>query len=105
MEIKIGTEFVITSDNLQFILNTVKVGKTGKSEGQERYEAIGYYPTINQLVNSLIHNSVRNSSVNSIASLGAEIGRIGALCQEAFETGNMTEQTKYGLKYLAKHVG
>ena len=42
MEIKIGSEFVITSDNLQFILNTVKVGKTGKSEGQERYEAIGY---------------------------------------------------------------
>ena len=84
MEIKIGSEFVITSDNLQFILNTVKVGKTGKSEGQERYEPLGYYPTINQLVNGLIHHSVRNSSVNSIASLGAEIGRIGNLCQEAF---------------------
>ncbi|EPP8558240.1 DUF5405 family protein [Serratia marcescens] len=84
MEIKIGSEFVITSDNLQFILNTVKVGKKGKSEGQERYEAIGYYPTINQLVNGLIHHCVRNSSVNSIASLGAEIGRIGNLCQEAF---------------------
>ncbi|HCT7985334.1 TPA: DUF5405 family protein [Serratia liquefaciens] len=84
MEIKIGTEFVITSDSLQFILNTVKVGKKGKNEGQERYEAIGYYPTLNQLVNGLIHHGVRNSSVTSIASLAAEIGRISNLCQEAF---------------------
>ncbi|CAI0696013.1 DUF5405 family protein [Serratia quinivorans] len=84
MEIKIGTEFVITSDSLQFILNTVKVGKKGKNEGQERYEAIGYYPTINQLVNGLIHHNIRNSSVTSIASLAAEIGRIANLCQEAF---------------------
>ncbi|MDK1705316.1 DUF5405 family protein [Serratia rubidaea] len=84
MEIKIGTEFVITSDNLQFILNTVKVGKTGKSEGQQRYEVVGYYPNISQLVNGLIHHGVRNSTVNSIASLAAEIGRIGNLCQEAF---------------------
>lgn len=84
MEIKIGTEFVITSDSLKFILNAVKVGKKGKNEGQERYEAIGYYPTINQLVNGLIHHGVRNFSVTSIASLAAEIGRIGNLCQEAF---------------------
>lgn len=84
MEIKIGTEFVITSDSLQFILNTVKVGKSGKNEGQERFEPIGYYPTINQLVNGLIHHAVRNSSVTSIASLAAEIGRIGNLCQDAF---------------------
>ena len=84
MEIKIGTEFVITSDSLQFILNTVKVGKSGKNEGQERFEPIGYYPTINQLVNGLIHHAVRNSSVTSIVSLAAEIGRIGNLCQDAF---------------------
>jgi hypothetical protein len=84
MEIKIGTEFVITSDSLQFILNTVKVGKSGKNEGQERFEPIGYYPTINQLVNGLIHHAVRNSSVTSIASLAAEIGHIGNLCQDAF---------------------
>ncbi|HEC1651003.1 TPA: DUF5405 family protein [Yersinia enterocolitica] len=84
MNIKIGYQYIITSDSLQFILNEVKVSKKGKSEGQERLEPIAYYPTISQLVEGLIKRHVGEAQVNSFASLGNEIGRIGKLCQEAF---------------------
>lgn len=86
MNIKIGYQYIITSDILQFILNEVKVSQKGKSEGQERLEPIAYYPTISQLVEGLIKRHVGEAQVNSFASLGNEIGRIGKLCQEAFST-------------------
>ncbi|WP_145538532.1 DUF5405 family protein [Yersinia kristensenii] len=84
MNIKIGEKHVVTSDSLQFILNEVKVSQKGKSEGQERLEPIGYYPTIAQLVEGLITRNVGEAQINSFCSLGNEIGRIGKLCQEAF---------------------
>ncbi|HHX4814770.1 TPA: DUF5405 family protein [Yersinia enterocolitica] len=88
MHIKIGKKHVVTSDSLQFILNEVKVSQKGKSEGQERLEPIGYYPTIAQLVEGLITRNVAEAQINSFASLGNEIGRIGKLCQEAFSPVN-----------------
>ncbi|CAM3710072.1 DUF5405 family protein [Yersinia ruckeri] len=86
MHIKIGDQHVITSDSLQFILNEIKIGKKGKNEGQERLEPVAYYLTIEQLVAGLIRRHILASSVDSFASLAAEIGRIGKLCQDAFSS-------------------
>ncbi|CAI1109893.1 Uncharacterised protein [Serratia ficaria] len=84
LRIAIGKEWVITSDAHQFILNQKKQVKSGAKAGEEWLDAVGYYPTISQLVNGLIHHHVRSSTANSMAGLAAEIGRIGQLCQEAF---------------------
>lgn len=84
LRIAVGKEWVITSDAQQFILNQKKQVKSGAKAGDEWLDAVGYYPTISQLVNGLIHHHVRSSTANSMAGLAAEIGRIGQLCQEAF---------------------
>ncbi|WP_315861516.1 DUF5405 family protein [Yersinia ruckeri] len=95
MNIKIGDQYVITSDSMQFILNEVKVGKTGKSEGQERLEPVAYYPTIEQLVTGLIKRQIFATPINSFTSLANEIGRIGKLCQEAFQAKTVLISTPF----------
>ncbi|AIU74868.1 hypothetical protein AT03_11725 [Hafnia alvei FB1] len=87
IHISIGKEFVITSDSLQFILNQKKIAQKGSKAGEEWLDPIGYFPSLNQLVTELVNRHVRNSTVASIAGLGAEIGSIGKLCQEAFTVG------------------
>jgi len=84
LRIAIGKDWVITSDVYQFILNRKKTIKTGTKAGGEWLDAVGYYPTLPQLVSGLIHHDIRNSTLTSVADLAAEIERIGALCQEAF---------------------
>ncbi|WP_025121238.1 MULTISPECIES: DUF5405 family protein [unclassified Serratia (in: enterobacteria)] len=85
MEIRIDKNWVITSDTFQFILNRRKTVKSGKDVGKEWLDAIGYYPTIPQLVSGLIHQGIRDSDVANFAELAAEVERIGLLCQEDFK--------------------
>ncbi|CAI2094054.1 Uncharacterised protein [Serratia fonticola] len=85
MEIRIDKNWVITSDTFQFILNRRKTVKSGKEVGKEWLDAIGYYPTIPQLVSGLIHQNIRDSGATTLAELAAEVERIGLLCQEAFK--------------------
>nr|WP_178380932.1 DUF5405 family protein [Serratia fonticola] len=84
LRIAIGRDWVITSDTFQFILNRKKTVKTGKDAGKEWLDAIGYYPTIPQLVSGLIHQNIRDSDVTNFAELAAEVERIGLLCHAAF---------------------
>lgn len=84
LRIAIGGEWVITSDTYQFILNRKKTVKTGKEVGKEWLDAIGYYPTIPQLVSGLIHQNIRDSDVTNFVELAAEVERIGGLCKGAF---------------------
>lgn len=84
MEIRIDKNWVITSDTFQFILNRRKTVKTGKDVGKEWLDAIGYYPTLPQLVSGLIHQGIRDSDATTLAELATEVERIGLLCQVAF---------------------
>ncbi|ERK16787.1 hypothetical protein L580_0366 [Serratia fonticola AU-P3(3)] len=84
MKIRIDKNWVITSDTFQFILNRRKTVKTGKEVGKEWLDAIGYYPTIPQLVSGLIHQGIRDSDATTLAELASEVERIGLLCQAAF---------------------
>ena len=72
LRIPVGKDWVITSDAHQFILNKKKLVKTGGKAGEEWLDAVGYYPTVTQLVSGLVHHHVRDSTVTSIAGL-AEI--------------------------------
>lgn len=84
MEIRIDKDWVITSDTFQFILNRRKTVKSGKEVGKEWLDAIGYYPTIPQLVSGLIHQGIRDSDATTLAELATEVERIGLLCQAGF---------------------
>ncbi|QKJ57614.1 DUF5405 family protein [Serratia fonticola] len=84
MEIRIDKDWVITSDTFQFILNRRKTVKSGKEVGKEWLDAIGYYPTIPQLISGLIHQGIRDSDATTLVELAAEVERIGLLCQVAF---------------------
>jgi len=86
LRIAIGRDWVITSDTFQFILNRKKTVKTGRDVGKEWLDAVGYYPTLTQLVSGLVHHEIRNSTCTSVAGLAAEIERLGKLCQAAFTT-------------------
>lgn len=84
VRIAIGKDWVITSDIFQFILNKRKLVKTGSKAGEEWLDAIGYYPTLTQLVSGLIHQNIRDSDITAFAELVVEVEHIGLLCQEAF---------------------
>nr|WP_202629072.1 DUF5405 family protein [Serratia fonticola] len=92
LRIAIGRDWVITSDTFQFILNRKKTVKTGKDAGKEWLDAIGYYPTIPQLVSGLIHQNIRDSDITAFTGLAVEVERIGGLCLEAFTAGTVGEK-------------
>lgn len=84
LRIAIGRDWVITSDTFQFILNRKKTVKSGSKAGEEWLDAVGYYPTLMQLVSGLIHQDIRDSDIIDIADLPLRVEYIGLLCQEAF---------------------
>lgn len=53
IRIDINNQYVITSDRYQFILQEKKIATSGKSEGKEWLDVVGYYPTIPKLVSGL----------------------------------------------------
>ena len=84
LRIPVGKDWVITSDAHQFILNKKKLVKTGGKAGEEWLDAVGYYPTVTQLVSGLVHHHVRDSTVTSIAGLAAEIGALASCAKRRF---------------------
>ena len=72
MEIKLSRKYVMTSDPHNFILNEVVKSKSGKSKGQTRLVAVGFYPSIEQLVDGLLTKTMRASSATSLEELIAE---------------------------------
>lgn len=54
IRIEINNQYVITSDRYQFILQEKKTATSGKNEGKEWLDVVGYYPTISKLVSGLV---------------------------------------------------
>ena len=44
IRIEINNQYVITSDRYQFILQEKKTATSGKNEGKEWLDVVGYYP-------------------------------------------------------------
>ncbi|WP_267202957.1 DUF5405 family protein [Escherichia coli] len=85
IRIEVGDEWVITSDQYQFILNEKKVAQSGKKAGEEWLDTIGYYPKINQLISGLIHHHIQQSSITTLDAMAAEIERVRKICASSIK--------------------
>lgn len=69
-------KYVITSDNLQFILNeAVHRGTKSKREGEEYLRPISYHPTLDTLLMSLFNRETRLNNCTEIDALHDHIAR------------------------------
>lgn len=57
--INIDNKFAINADEQQFTLCEKKIAKTGKNQGTERLETIGYYPSIASALNGYFEIKTR----------------------------------------------
>ncbi|MCX4181281.1 DUF5405 family protein [Enterobacter sp. HSTU-ASh6] len=85
IRIEINNQYVITSDRYQFILQEKKTATSGKNEGKEWLDVVGYYPTIPKLVSGLVLHDLLTSDLTGLSALEARIERLGKLCLDAFK--------------------
>lgn len=84
MQIDIGTKYVLTADQFQYIVREKKVVKEGKNAGSEALALVGYYPKISQAISALIHLDVQLSEVQTLQAMQQHIERIALQCEKAF---------------------
>lgn len=84
MQIDIGTKYVLTADQFQYIVREKKVVKEGKNAGSETLALVGYFPKISQAIAALIHLDVQLSDVQSLQAMQQHIDRISLQCEQAF---------------------
>lgn len=74
MNIKIGNDYVVSSDKLNWILKERHVTNPdhplSKSKvAEERFETIGYYGRFEYLLNSLLDKELRQLDINTLEEL------------------------------------
>ncbi len=84
IRIEINQQYVITSDRYQFILQEKKTAITGKNEGKEWLDVVGYYPTISKLVSGLALHDLLTGDATSFLALETQIERVAKQCLDAF---------------------
>ena len=62
MKVPLVGKYVMTSDPHNFILNESSMVKSGKNKGKEHLKAVGFYPTIPQLVEGMISKKMMTAS-------------------------------------------
>lgn len=73
MNIDLG-KYVITSDNLQYILNERQErGDRSKKQGEEYLKPIGYYTELAHLIPALIELRLRKSEAESLKELARDM--------------------------------
>lgn len=85
IRIEINNQYVITSDRYQFILQEKKTATSGKNEGKEWLDVVGYYPTIPKLVSGLVLHDLLTGDAANFAALEDQIERLGKQCLDAFK--------------------
>lgn len=84
IHIEINNQYVITSDRYQFILQEKKTATSGKNEGKEWLDVVGYYPTIPKLISGLVLHDLLTSDLAGFSALEVRIERMGKQCLDAF---------------------
>ncbi len=84
IRIEINNQYVITSDRYQFILQEKKTAASGKNEGKEWLDAVGYYPTISKLVSGLVLHDLLTGDATRFSALAAQIESVAKQCLDAF---------------------
>jgi hypothetical protein len=73
IRIEINNQYVITSDRYQFILQEKKTATSGKNEGKEWLDVVGYYPTIPKLISGLVLHDLLTSDLIGFSALKARL--------------------------------
>lgn len=71
IHIEINNQYVITSDRYQFILQEKKTATSGKNEGKEWLDVVGYYPTIPKLISGLVLHDLFDQRSYRLFSFGS----------------------------------
>lgn len=79
MRIEIG-DYIITKDAHQFIINELKIAKSGKNEGEESLKPLSYHPRLEQLVIKLMEMKI--GDVSTLDELLTCIRSTRKLCKE-----------------------
>ncbi|MGY9383347.1 DUF5405 family protein [Citrobacter braakii] len=86
IRIDINNQYVITSDRYQFILQEKKIATSGKNEGKEWLDVVGYYPTIPKLVSGFALHALLTGDAISFSALETQIERVAKQCLDAFNS-------------------
>lgn len=84
IRIEINNQYVITSDRYQFILQEKKTATSGKNEGKEWLDVVGYYPSISKLVSGLASHDLLTGDATCFSALETQIERVSKQCLDAF---------------------
>jgi len=95
MKIEITDDYVMTSDAHNFVLNTPEIILRGPNKGKIRLRPVGYYQSVQDLVDGLISKKMMQSTKRTLkgfiqehADLIAEIRRIFRAGLAAIDYGN-----------------
>lgn len=69
MQININKDYRLASDPCNIVLQKRNVYKKGKNAGQEKWESIGYYNTLEQALKGYIDKRVKSSDAESIKEM------------------------------------
>lgn len=67
--IKLNDKYFIDFDSMNIMLKERKIGKSGKSKGQEIFDVVGYYTSFDELTNSMLRKCYLKEDDESIKSL------------------------------------
>lgn len=67
--IKLNDKYFIDFDPCNIMLKERKIGKAGKSKGQEMFDVIGYYTSFDELANSMLKKCYLDEGDVSFKSL------------------------------------
>ncbi|EOB4980257.1 hypothetical protein ACHEXM_002020 [Listeria monocytogenes] len=76
MKIKINEDYVIRSNQYQYVLSKPK--GTDKN-GMEQYNDIGYFPTIEKALEAFAENHIRTSEISGFKELAQEVKMVREL--------------------------
>ncbi|AGR27322.1 TPA_asm: hypothetical protein GJJ62_15100 [Listeria monocytogenes] len=76
MKIKINEDYVIRSNQYQYVLSKPK--GTDKN-GMEQYNDIGYFPTIEKALEAFAENHIRTSEISGFKELAHEVKMVREL--------------------------
>lgn len=88
MKIDLIDNYVLTSDSDNFILNEKTIVKSGKNKDKEVLIAVGYWPTIVQLLDGLITKKMLQSNARTVEGLIRDHKALISECKKLLGTIN-----------------
>jgi hypothetical protein len=85
MKIKLNEQYQVRGIPMNFILEEKKIRKEGKNIGEEYWQEIGYYPTLESLLRGIATRHLQTTETNGIELLISEIKTFTKSVKEQIE--------------------